>query len=544
MIRQSDEGDGTADRTRGVPFAPRRTRRREVRATVETEATGGSVVRDRGATRANGVDSTRRMGEPARAASASIAALDRRRGRDRARRRGRRSCGAAARNPAVRSQNRRNKVRARCPSSSPTARTGDMRVYLDGLGTVTPLQHRHGPHARRRPARQGRFQEGQLVKEGDLLAEIDPRPFQVQLAQAQGAAREGPGAARRTRASTSSATRLQARTDRPSSSSTRRPRPLRSTKARSRVDQGQIDSAKLQLTYCRITAPISGRIGLRLVDQGNIVHATDPNGLVVITQLAADRRRVHVPQDDLPRCTQQTTGRRRCAVEAYDREHVKTKLATGTLLAIDNQIDPTTGTVPLKAHVRERGHALFPNQFVNARLLVDTKTRRRCSSRPRPCSGARRRTFVYVVKPDDDGRGRSTVTLGPTERRHDVAIASGLAAGERRRDRRRRQAQGRREDRGAPTGAKNARRSPATARTRNRVAADGARRRAQSERREGRRESVPAVHPAAGRDVAADGRDPAGRASSPTGSCRSRRCRRSTIRRSRSSRSIPARART
>ena len=139
-----------------------------------------------------------------------------------------------------------------------------------------------------------------------------------------------------------------------------------------KVDQGQIDNAKLQLVYCRITSPISGRVGLRLVDAGNIVHAADANGLVVITQVQPITVIFTIPEDSLPQVQQQIRAGRHLVVDAYDRD-MKRKLASGSLLTIDNQIDPTTGTVKLKAIFQNADDVLFPNQFVNARLLVDTR---------------------------------------------------------------------------------------------------------------------------------------------------------------------------
>ena len=138
-------------------------------------------------------------------------------------------------------------------------------------------------------------------------------------------------------------------------------------------NQAQIDTAKLQLTYSRITAPITGRIGLRLVDQGNMVRANDANnGLAVITQLQPIAVLFNIPEDDLPQVLKKMRSGQPLVVEAYDRD-LKQKLATGTLLTIDNQIDPNTGTISCKAVFPNEDNALFPNQFVNARLLVDTK---------------------------------------------------------------------------------------------------------------------------------------------------------------------------
>jgi RND family efflux transporter MFP subunit len=177
-------------------------------------------------------------------------------------------------------------------------------------------------------------------------------------------------------------------------------------------DQAQIDTAKLQLTYSRITAPISGRIGLRIVDEGNMIQANESNGLAVITQLQPIAVLFSIPQDDLPSVLKRMQSGQKLMVEAYNRD-LKQKLATGTLLTIDNQIDPNTGTVRCKAVFPNEDGALFPNQFVNARLLVDTKQ----SAVIVPAAAIQRSpqsSFVYVVKDDSAVESRN-VTIGPGE---------------------------------------------------------------------------------------------------------------------------------
>jgi multidrug efflux system membrane fusion protein len=191
-------------------------------------------------------------------------------------------------------------------------------------------------------------------------------------------------------------------------------------------DQAQIDTAKLQLAYSRITAPISGRIGLRLVDEGNMVQANDATDLAVITQLQPIAVLFSIPQDDLPPVLKKMQTGQRLAVEAYNRD-LKQKLATGILLTIDNQIDPNTGTVRCKAIFPNEDSALFPNQFVNARLLVDTKA----GAVIVPAAAIQRSpqsTFVYVVKDGGTVESRN-VLVGPGEG-DDVSVDSGLSAGE------------------------------------------------------------------------------------------------------------------
>jgi membrane fusion protein, multidrug efflux system len=193
-----------------------------------------------------------------------------------------------------------------------------------------------------------------------------------------------------------------------------------------RTDQGQIDNAKLQLTYSRIVAPISGRIGLRLVDAGNIIRAGDPSGLLVITQLQPITVVFTIPEDSLPAVLEKLKAGERLPVEAFDREQ-KRRLATGALLTVDNQIDPTTGTVRLKAIFPNDDNELFPNQFVNARLLLDVKR----NATVVPAAAIQRGpkgTFVYVVKEDQTVSVRP-IKLGPAEI-EDASIDSGVAPGE------------------------------------------------------------------------------------------------------------------
>src|SRR5262245_26576429 len=193
-----------------------------------------------------------------------------------------------------------------------------------------------------------------------------------------------------------------------------------------KAEPGAIENAQLQLTYSRITSPITGRIGLRQIDPGNIVHASDQNGLAVITQLQPIALIFNIAQDSLPAVMKKLNAGAALPVEAYDRDF-RNKIAQGSLLTIDNQVDVNTGTVRFKALFENRDNALFPNQFVNARLLLDTK--RRTILIP---AGAVQRgpqdTFVFVVKPDDTVETRK-VTVGPIENAA-ASIVQGLSPGE------------------------------------------------------------------------------------------------------------------
>jgi len=311
------------------------------------------------------------------------------------------------------------------PVVAAPARKGNIDVRIDALGTVTP---RNMVVVRTRVDGQllsVAFREGQTVKAGDLLAQIDPRPFEVQLTQALGQMARDQAQLKnaqvdleryRTLLTQDSISKQQVDTQEAL---------VRQYQGAVQSDQGAIDNAKLQITYARIVAPISGRVGLRQVDPGNMVHASDSNGLVTITQVQPITVIYPIPEDNVPRIVKRVQSGQEVAVEAFDRSG-KNKLATGRLLTFDNQIDTATGTVKLKAEFPNQDAALFPNQFVNVRMAVETRqdvTLVPSAAIQRGAPG----TFVFLVK-QDQSVGMTPVKLGATEGEN-TEVQSGVDPG-------------------------------------------------------------------------------------------------------------------
>ena len=312
------------------------------------------------------------------------------------------------------------------PVVAMAARKGDVGVWLTGLGNVTPLNTVVVKSRVDGQLMAVRYREGQTVAKGELLATIDPRPFQVQLTQAEGQMARDREQLNNARLDLQRYKQLWKEDSIPKQQYDTQEALVRQLEGSVKVDQGLIDSARLQLLYSRITAPVSGRAGLRQVDPGNIVHASDANGLVVITQMQPISVVFPIPEDNLPQVLARLRSGTRLTVDAYDRAQ-KQKLATGTLLTVDNQIDPTTGTVKLKAVFSNSRNELFPNQFVNASLLVETMHNAVIVPSVAIQRGPQG-NFVYVVKPDKTVALRPVVT--GVGQGGDISVSSGLEPGE------------------------------------------------------------------------------------------------------------------
>jgi membrane fusion protein, multidrug efflux system len=301
----------------------------------------------------------------------------------------------------------------------------DVPIYLDGLGTVAAAKT-----VTVRPQVDGRldsvsFREGQVVRRGEVLAQIDPRPFQVQLEQGRGALTRDRAQLRAARLSLERneallREKLVSRQDVDNAAAQ-----VGQFEGATRIDQAQIDTALLNLDYARINSPIDGVTGVRMLDPGNLVKATDPNGIVVITQLDPIAVLFTLPQDDLPNVAQQME-LGTLSVEAWSRDG-STKLGTGELLLIDNQINANTATMRLKATFRNPQRLLWPNQFVKARLLVSVRK----GALVVPATAVQRGpdgTFAWLVLPDDTVQPRKIevdLTQGDL-----ASIARGLSPGE------------------------------------------------------------------------------------------------------------------
>lgn len=303
---------------------------------------------------------------------------------------------------------------------------GDMPVTIDALGAVTPFATVTVKTQIAGKLMEVGFQEGQTVKVGDFLAQIDPRPYEAALAQAEGQLAKDSSLYAQAQADLARYETLNKQDSIARQQVDDQTFLVAQDKAAMASDQAQIDTAKLNIAYCRIVSPVNGRVGLRQVDPGNYLQPSDTTGIVVITQLDPISVVFSTPEDNLQQITARLNSGATLSASAYDRSNVK-EIAKGTLTTFDNQVDATTGTFKLRATFANPDNALFPQQFVNVRLLVDTVSGAALAPNAAIQLGANG-SFVYVVNEDSTVSVRPVVT-GPSDAQNSV-IASGLKIGE------------------------------------------------------------------------------------------------------------------
>ena len=317
------------------------------------------------------------------------------------------------------------------PVAAAIVQKGDVHVLLPALGIATPLATVTVRTQISGQLMQIGFTEGQLVKQGDFLAQVDPRPYQLTLEQDQGQLERDQALLKEAQLDLERYSTLVKQDSIAKQQYDVQASLVQQYMGTVRSDQSQVDSAKLNLIYCHITAPVTGRVGLRQVDQGNYVQTSDTNGIVVITQLQPITVIFTLPEDNIPAILQRMhelaqQGNDKLPVTVFDRAD-NHKLGTGVLMTIDNQIDTTTGTVKLRAQFDNADEMLFPNQFVNTQLLLDTLH----DTPTIPAAGVQRGqpgTFVYLVQSDNTVKIQP-ITLGPTEG-DVVAVTAGLSPGD------------------------------------------------------------------------------------------------------------------
>lgn len=301
-----------------------------------------------------------------------------------------------------------------------------MGVYVTGLGAVTPISTVTVKSRVDGQLMSVHFKEGDLVHEGDPLIEIDPRPYQAVVVQVEGQLARDQALLANARVDLNRYTTLLAQEAIPEQQLATQKALVTQYEGTIKNDEGLLDAAKVNVVYCHITAPITGIVGLRLVDPGNIVHSTDSNGMLVITQIQPISVIFPVSEDDFPPILTEIRAGQKLPVDAWDRQNT-TKLASGAFSTVDNEIDQTTGTVKLRAIFDNRNRTLYPNQFVNARLLQQEKTGVTLLA-----SAAIQRnttdTYVYLIKPDNTVTIR-TIKVGAMEG-DQTEITSGLAPGD------------------------------------------------------------------------------------------------------------------
>ena len=312
------------------------------------------------------------------------------------------------------------------PVGAAAVTRADVPVVYQALGTVTPLRTVIVHSQINGQLTEVAFQEGQMVKAGDFLAQVDPRPYQASLEQAQGALARDQALLKEAQIDLARYQGLAAQNSIATQQVDTQQSLVHQYEGTVKADQAQVDMQQLNLTYAHITAPVSGRVGLRQVDVGNYVTTADANGVVVITQLEPISVVFSLPEDDMPPILARMHSNAVLPTAAYDRTQT-TLLAQGKLSAIDNQVDVTTGTVKLRALFDNKDHSLFPNQFVNVGLTADVQHDALVMPVPAIQRGAQG-TFVYVVKPDGTVAVQ-TVTLG-TQDGQRVVVLKGLSAGQ------------------------------------------------------------------------------------------------------------------
>ncbi|HEY4710949.1 MAG TPA: efflux RND transporter periplasmic adaptor subunit [Candidatus Acidoferrales bacterium] len=293
-----------------------------------------------------------------------------------------------------------------------TATKGNIGVYVQALGTVTPVYTVTVTSRVQGEIMSVGYHEGQMVRKGDALLDIDPRPYQAALTQAEGQLAHDDAVLGQAR---TDLTRYQSAFSQNAIAQQQvfdQEQAVKQDEGTVKNDQGLVDNAKVNLVYCHITSPIDGRVGLRLVDPGNIVQANSTTALVVVTQLQPITVIFSIAEDYLSQIQQQMTHGQKLKVDALDRTQLKT-LASGSLLTLDNEVDTTTGTVKLKAIFDNKDNVLFPNQFVNARLLVETQQGVVLVPTPAIQRNSQQ-AFVYVIKPDNTAAVQN-ITVGTTD---------------------------------------------------------------------------------------------------------------------------------